>query len=99
MARVVTTAPDAAEALRQARLWLTQPGSGGNGRARWEALRAARLRLRDYPYLGAPSVEQPGCRQLVVSAHRIIYRVDPDTGDSATAGDIRILAVLGPGLP
>lgn len=99
MARKVTTAPQAAEALRRARAWLTQQGSGPNGRARWEALRTSRLGLRDHPYLGAPSSELPGYRQLVVSEHRIIYRVTPDTGDSATAGDIRIVAVFGPGQP
>jgi hypothetical protein len=40
-----------------------------------------------------------GLRQLVVANHRIIYRIDPDTGSSSTAGDIRVLVVLGPGLP
>lgn len=99
MARKVTTAPQAAEALRRARGWLTQTGAGLNGQARWDALRTARSRLRDHPYLGAPSAEQPGLRQFVVSEHRIIYRMDPDTGDGATAGNIRILAVFGPGQP
>ncbi len=97
--RRVTTAPDALEALRQARAWLTQTGSGPNGRARWEALRDSRKRLRTYPYLGAPIEGWPGRYQLVVSEYRIIYRVDPDTGESATAGDIRVLAVFGPGQP
>ncbi len=97
MPRKVTTAPIAAEGLRQARLWLTQPGSGADGRRRWERLRNARRNLRIYPYLGAPNDEQPGYYQLVVSGHRVIYRIDPDTGDSNTAGDIRILIILGPG--
>ncbi len=54
-------------------------------------------RLRDHPYLGVPSLDMPGLRQLIVAEHRIIYRVHPDTGDTETAGDVRILAVLGPG--
>lgn len=99
MTRKVTTAPEAADALRQARAWLTQKGSGPNGQARWDALRTARFRLRANPYLGHPSAELPGRRQLVVSNHRIIYRVDPDTNETATAGDVRIVAVFGPGQP
>ena len=74
-----------------------QAGAGPNGRLRWDTLRAARLRLQVHPYLGAPSIEQPGLRQLIVAEHRIIYRLDPDTGDSATAGDVRILLIFGPG--
>jgi plasmid stabilization system protein ParE len=53
--------------------------------------------LRQYPYLGAESAEIPGHRQIVVSGYRIIYQVNPDTGDSATAGDIRVVAIFGPG--
>ena len=97
MTRKVSTSPAAAEAFRQARAWLLQTGSGQNGRARWDALRSARRRLRDYPYIGTASSELVGRRQFVVSGYRVIYRVDPDTGDSATAGDIRIVAVFGPG--
>lgn len=36
-------------------------------------------------------------RQLVVSGYRVIYRVDHDTGEGSTAGDVRILALFGPG--
>jgi len=38
-------------------------------------------------------------RQLVVAGYRIIYLIENDTGDPATAGDIQIVAVLAPGLP
>ena len=99
MVRRVTTAPDALEALRQARLWLTQTGLGPQGLARWLSLRDSRRRLVEYPYLGAPVDGHKGRYQIVVSEHRLIYRIDPDTGDSATAGDIRVLAVFGPGQP
>lgn len=36
-------------------------------------------------------------RQVIVSGHRVIYRVVPDTGDRTTAGDIEIVQVFGPG--
>ena len=99
MPRAVTTAPEAAEALKATRRWLTQPGSGPDGRKRWEALRDARRRLRTHPYLGPASDEHPGRRVLVVPGYRLIYRVAPDTGNNATAGDVRLLAVFGPGQP
>ena len=95
--RRVVTAPEAAAALRLARAWLMQPGAGSAGRARWDALRSARLRFCMHPYLGSASAELPGRRQLVIADYKLIYRVDPDTGDSVTAGDVRILAVFGPG--
>jgi plasmid stabilization system protein ParE len=97
VSRKVTTAPEAARGLAEARRWLCQPGAGPFGVRRWEALRAARRSLRDYPYLGGTSEEHPRHRQLVVSGYRLIYRVEPDTADSATAGDVRIVAVFGPG--
>ena len=95
--RRVVTAPEAAAALRLARAWLMQPGAGSVGQARWDALRSARLRLRVHPCLGLASAELPGRRQLVVAGYKLIYRVDPDTGDGITAGHVRILAVFGPG--
>lgn len=66
---------------------------------RWETLRDVRGRLKAHPYLGPASDEHEGCRVLVVSGYRLIYEVDPDTGDAATAGDVRVLAVFGPGQP
>jgi len=97
MRRCVVTAPEAALALAAARRWLQQPGSGPTGAGRWHALRDARRSLQDNPYLGSASAEHPSHRQLVISGYRVIYRVDPDTGAGATAGDIRIVAVFGPG--
>ncbi len=99
MPRRVTTAPEAVRALGEARSWLLQSGSGPVGAKRWQSLRDARRTLRAHPYLGRPSEEHPGHRQLVMSGYRLLYRVDPDTGDSDTAGDIRIVAVFGPGQP
>lgn len=62
-------------------------------------MRDSRKWLRTYPYLGAPVEGHPRRYQMVVSEHRVIYRIDPDTGESMTAGDIRVVAVFGPGQP
>jgi plasmid stabilization system protein ParE len=99
VARKVRTAAQAAEGLAAARKWLLQPGSGADGRRRWENLRGVRRRLREFPYLGAPDRDNFGYYRLVASEHRIIYAVDPDTGDRDTAGDVLIVAVFGPGQP
>jgi plasmid stabilization system protein ParE len=97
MHRTVTTSTNALRALEEARKWLLQPGSGADAAKRWARLRNARRSLRQYPYLGAETAEIPGHRQIVVSGYRIIYQVTLDTGDSATAGDIRVVAIFGPG--
>lgn len=55
--------------------------------------------LSVHPYLGAASEEHPGHRQLVVGDYRLLYRIEPDTGGSDTAGDVRIVAVFGSGQP
>ena len=97
MPRRVIATPVAAEGFRAARKWLLQPGSGVGGRGRWNHLRAVKRQLRDWPYIGPESPEHPGGRYFVCEGHFIVYRVDPDTGDSATAGDVIILTVFGPG--
>lgn len=42
--------------------------------------------------------EHPGCGQHIREGSVIVYEVVPDTGDSATAGDIAIPAVFPPGI-
>ncbi len=96
MPRKVITAPAALEDLRSARAWLTQPGSGPTGRARWETLQSARRDLRGWPYAGAQSPDHPNCRYVVSEGYFILYKVQPDTGDTKTAGDVIILAVFPP---
>jgi len=49
--------------------------------------------------LAPKSDEHPRFRVRVISEYRVFYEVDPDTGDTATAGDILIVAILGPGQP
>lgn len=97
MRRRVTTAPVAALALAEARIWLTQPGAGPAAAKRWISLKTAPRTLRDHPYAGTPSQDHPSVRQMVVSGYRLIYAITPDTGDAATTGDIEIYAVLPPG--
>ncbi len=99
MARRLIVAPQARNALADARKWLLQPGSGPAGRAKWIALRdAPKLLLLD-PCKGARYADLEGMRQYVVAGHRILYELRPDTGDSTTAGDVYVLLVLGPGKP
>jgi len=98
MPRTVITAPAAAEGLRAARDWLTQSGSGPVGRRRWTNLRSASRLLRDWPYAGPVSPDHPGCRYLISEGYFIVYEVNPDTGDSSTAGDVTVLAVFSPGI-
>ena len=93
--KVVITA-EARLALVDAQRWLLQAGSGAQDRARWLAIRAAGT-LADLPYKGTAVPGRPGLRQLVVSDHRLLFRVQPDTGSSETAGDIIVLTLFGPG--
>jgi hypothetical protein len=48
------------------------------------------------PYLW-PAGNLPRTREFVVGGYRIIYEIDPDTGDAATAGDVMVLRVFHPG--
>ncbi len=97
MARKVTTTTVALRALRDAKAWLMQPGSGPAGARKWRASVQARRNPRDHPFLGGRDVEHPEYRVLVASGDRLIYRVVPDTGDSLTADDVLIVRVIGPG--
>jgi plasmid stabilization system protein ParE len=79
------------------RRWLTQPGSGPAARRKLTALWAAIERLHDRPCL-YPVGQHPGVRELpCAGGYRALYEVYPDTGRNATAGDVRVLRVFGPG--
>ncbi len=99
MPRKVFVSRDADNALADARDWFEQFGSGPAAWRKWRALRDAPDALLAFPYRGRPSRDFKGCRQLIVSGYRIIYEIHPDTGDRATAGDVYILAIFGPGQP
>jgi plasmid stabilization system protein ParE len=94
--RTLIYAPEALADLDAAALWLTRPGSGARARRTLAALRADIRRLPRHPYLW-PAGDHPGVRELsVAGGYRVLYRVHPDTGSSATAGDVRVLRVFGP---
>ena len=92
----LTIARGAARDLAEARRWLTQPGAGIRAAQRLAALGAAVRDLREHPCRW-PKGEHPGLRERHVEGYRITYEVVPDTGDNATAGDVTVLRVFGPG--
>jgi len=88
---------DAIEDLRGIRRWLTQPGAGPIAQRRLRTMRAAINRLREAPCLH-PVGQHPDVRELPFDGgYRVLYEVHPDTGRNATAGDVLVLRVFGPG--
>ena len=97
MPRALIYAPRARNDLAEITRWLTQPGSGPRARRRLAAIWAAIERLRDHP-CRYPVRQHRGVRELPCDGgYRALYRVHPDTGRDATAGDVRVLPVFGPG--
>jgi len=96
LTRRLILAPAALRDLERIRLWLLQPGSGETARKRLRAIRAAIGDLRQNPCAWPYGLHE-GVRERPVAGHRVMYDVVPDTGDSGTAGDVRILRVFGPG--
>lgn len=94
--RRLTIARGAARDLSDARRWLTQPGAGARAGLRLASLSVAVQDLRRHPCRWSAG-EHPGTRERPVEGYRIIYEVAPDTGDDATAGDVMVLRVRGPG--
>lgn len=45
-----------------------------------------------------PFGEHPGIREVTIEGYRLLYQVAPDTGDNATAGDVQLLRLFGPGM-
>jgi plasmid stabilization system protein ParE len=89
-------APEAADDLERLRRWHAQPGAGQAAERRMRAILAAIWRLRRTPCLHPHSV-RPGTRQMVIEDHVVVYELHPDTGRNATAGDVMVLRVFGPG--
>lgn len=96
MPRVVRLAPRARHDLSAIRRWQTQRGSGAAAQRRVLVILAAIDRLAEFPCLGAMG-DHAGRREVSCQGHRIIYRVDPDTNSNATAGNVTVLRVFGPG--
>ena len=99
MPRRVIVAPRAALALDAAIRRFSQPGAGAAATRITGRLANAPDMLKAFPYAGKLSDDHAGYRQLVVAEYRFIYSLHPDTGDTATAGEVRIVAVLPPGDP
>jgi plasmid stabilization system protein ParE len=95
--RALIYAPEVLADLDAAGRWLTQPGSRPRAWRRLAARRAEIRRLLQQPCLW-PVGEFPGVRELPCSGgYRALYRAISDTGSSATADDVRVLRVFGPG--
>jgi plasmid stabilization system protein ParE len=75
--------------------WLSQPASGLRAQRRIRHIAAAIDGLVEHPCRHSRS--RHGRRELTVEGHCVVYRVSPDTGRDATAGDVQILRVFGPG--
>ena len=96
MPRGVRLSPEARADLSTIRRWQTQPGSG------WAAKRCVQAILQAVTGLGEAPCRcargaMLGTRELGIEGHRVVYQVTPDTGDNATAGDVLVLRVFGPG--
>jgi plasmid stabilization system protein ParE len=74
--------------------WLTQPGAGQRARQRLERIIAALEGLREHPCRHQQT--GTGRREFTVEGYRVRYRVKPDTGRNATAGNVLVLRVFGP---
>ena len=96
MPRLVRLSPKARDDLRAIRTWYSQPGSSFVAKRRVQAILSAITRLKDNPCLH-PHGDDPSIRRLTVERHVVIYEVHPDTGRTATAGDVLVLRVFGPG--
>ncbi len=47
------------------------------------------------PYIGRRG-DWLGTWMLIIQDHVVVYELQPDTGDSKTAGDVQVLRVFGP---
>ena len=93
----MTIAPAATRDLAAARKWLTQDGAGAAARRTLTKLKTAvTTDLRASPCRWPPSTH-PGVRERSVDGYRVMFEVDPDTGDNETAGNVEVLRVFGPG--
>lgn len=96
MTRRLRLAPEATDDIERMKRWYAHPGAGPAAQRRVRSILAAIRHLRRNPCRHRRG-DHPGTRQLVIEEHVVIYEVDPDTGRDATAGDVQILRVFGPG--
>jgi plasmid stabilization system protein ParE len=81
--------------IARARKWLRQPGAGPAAERRLQHILSAIRELRAAPCRW-PYSEHEGSRERIVEGYKIVYRIDPDTGDNNTAGNVEIRRVFGP---
>ena len=96
MPRKLRVSSEAATDIEHIQAWYSQHGAGAVAARRVRAILAAIRRLRSHP-CRYPRDERPGARRMVIEGHAVIYEVIPDTGRDATAGDVTVLRVFGPG--
>lgn len=97
MPRRLIYSPRALLDLDAVRRWQLQPGSGAAAVRRVKAIRAAIRALKLNPCL-FPLGDHSFVRELPCKGgYRVLYRLDPDTGRSETAGDIIVLRIFGAG--
>ena len=96
MRRTLTYTDEAIRDLIAIRHWLTQPGAGPTAKKRLQSITRAADSLVQHPCRYSKG-EVAGTRELPCEGHRIVYSVNPDTSDNASAGDVLILRIFGPG--
>lgn len=74
-----------------------QPGSGPAAWHKLDAILAAIEDLRDHPCRFPLGTHVGGRERPCAGGYRALYRVTPDTGLNATAGDVTVLRLFGPG--
>lgn len=76
--------------------WLSQPGAGRAAARKRSNLDRALADLGISPCRW-PYRDHRGRRQRIVEGYTIVYRVEVDTGNNDTAGDVVVIRVFGPG--
>jgi hypothetical protein len=93
--RLLEITEPALEDLAAARRWLRQPGAGPVAARRLSHIERAIIELRTGPCRW-PYSEHDCARQRVVEGYKIVYEVQPDTGNNETAGNVLVLRIFGP---
>ncbi|TWB75266.1 ParE-like toxin of type II ParDE toxin-antitoxin system [Nitrospirillum amazonense] len=81
--------------LAAARDWLQQPGAGVAAENQLIRISAAIKELKTAPCRW-PVGDHAGIRERPVEGYLVMYRVEPDTDNNQTAGNVWILRVFGP---
>ncbi len=96
MRRQIRMSDRAARDLARIQAWHTQRGAGAAARERLQTIIQAIRDLAEQPVTW-PRWQIPSMRYRVVQGHMIVYQVQNDTDDNASAGAVDILFIYGPG--